>query len=459
MSLDLLKEFGPQSQNPQNSMLVGTVDQRPPNEENLDDEDFGDFEVPDHPTLSLKQDTAVIEEKSCSANVSSHGDLVDLTDGSSILTPSSSSRESAADIKLGDPKSLLERSRQGLETRTPLVAKRASLLEGRRPVLEKGTEMSKDALQSQKPEASLISEESSAFEKLEDQGWDDFVEQSVPPDDHKISTLHENLRKENVDPKQRPTKRSGALSSPRDLIGGNATSNEDSHDSELIKLSRPFRIGHLGPAPSNVPPPSILLLLVENLFESLSTNTKKILSLTDASDQSKVDQLRFQLSMVRAAARVIAGRKLRWKRDTHLSQSMKIGPAHSGKTGGMKLTGVDRTESLREDREVAEALSIWRKRLGGLRSAITMANADLGITVPFIPDISENMPVRGAKLEDGGLTAPKSCFLCGLKRDERLERIDVDVHDSFGEWWTDHWGHLDCHIFWEKHRVSLGQRR
>ncbi len=162
---------------------------------------------------------------------------------------------------------------------------------------------------------------------------------------------------------------------------------------------------------------------------------------------------------MRAATRIIAGRKLRWKRDTHLSQSMKIGPAHSGKTGGMKLRGMDRTESLREDREVAEALSTWKKQLGDLRAAITMANAEIRGTVLSVPHISDNLHIRGAKIEEGAMTAPKCCFVCGLKREERLEKIDVDVEDSFGEWWTDHWGHLDCRIFWGRHKGSLEQRR
>lgn len=113
---------------------------------------------------------------------------------------------------------------------------------------------------------------------------------------------------------------------------------------------------------------------------------------------------------------------------------MKIGPAHADKTGGMKLARVNRTESLREDREVAEALSTWKKQLGGLRAAITMANAEIRGTVFSEADISDNLHIRGAQMEEGAMTAPKCCFVCGLKREERLEKIDVDVEDSFGEW-------------------------
>ena len=448
MSLDLLREFGLQGQEPHDGPWTGTVGQRLEDKEDLNDDDFGDFEVPDDPTPALKQDSVVIEEQDPSADVSAVGELMDWSDGSYIHTPSSSFKGRATDTKPGDPKSLLER-------RPEVFEKSTSVFETHSGNLPTSTK----ALHYLKPEADLSSEKSSAFEELEDEDWDDFVEYSIPPAVDKRSTLHRRVPIENVNPKQRFTQSSGSLSSPLGLFEKNANSTVGPDSSEAMKSSRASKIGHLEPAPSNIPPPSILLLLVENLFQCLPTDTKKIISLTDTSDRSKVDKLQFHMSMVRAAARIIAGRKLRWKRDTHLSQSMKIGPAHSGKTGGMKLTGVDRTETLREDREVAEALSIWRMQLGGFRAAITMARTNLGITVPFIPDISGNIPVRGAKLEDGALTAPKSCFLCGLKRDERLERIDVDVQDSFGEWWTDHWGHVDCRIFWEKHQVSLEQRR
>ena len=455
MSLDLLKEFGPQSQNPQDSPWAGTVRQRPEDKENVDDNDFGDFEVPNDPTTAWKQDTGVVGEKYPCAKVAGVGGLMDISDGSYIHTPSFPFKESGADTEPGDPKSLFERRPQAFEMHT-------SLFEGRITVFEKRTEdqpTSMNALQPQNLEVDLISENSSALEELGDQDRDDFEGHPVPPAAGKRNTLHETLRTEYADPKRRSTKHSGSSSSPLGLPEQNTIFTVDPDNSDALKSPRLSKIGHLQPAPSNIPPPSILLLLVENLFQCLPMDTKKTISLTDISDHSKVDKLLFHMSMVKAAARIIAGRKLRWKRDMHLSQSMKIGPAHAGKAGGMKLTGVDRTETLREDREVAEALSIWRKQMGGFRAAIAMANRNLGVTVPFIPNISENMPVRVAKLEDGALTAPKSCFLCGLKRDERIERIDVDVQDSFGEWWTDHWGHVDCKIFWENHQVSLEQRR
>ena len=220
----------------------------------------------------------------------------------------------------------------------------------------------------------------------------------------------------------------------------------------------------LGPPPSNVPPPSVLLPLVATLFQSMSTNVRKIATFQPASsdlsellDQSRIQPIQEVLSDARAGARILAGRKLRWKRDNILSQSMKIGPA-SGKTSGMKLAGVDKAETRREDQEAAEALRAWKQQVGVLRSTISMINVHLPGGGLSLPDISEAMPIRVSKASEGALTAPKCCFLCGIKRDERIAKVDVDVEDSFGEWWREHWGHVDCVAFWSNHKASLRQR-
>ena len=206
------------------------------------------------------------------------------------------------------------------------------------------------------------------------------------------------------------------------------------------------------PPPTNVPPPSILLSLCTTFLQSLS------LKLRNLSGENEPSRSIFQscTSNLRATARILAGRKLRWKRDMILSQSMKIGP--SGKQGGMKLTGVDKTESRREDQEAAELLRIWRQQIGLLRSAVATfkgTNHNPGL-VP--PELAENMPVRLGKSGEGAVTAPKACFLCGVKRDERVLKVDVDVEDSFGEWWTEHWGHVDCVKWWAEQKTQLIQR-
>ncbi|KAK0510321.1 hypothetical protein JMJ35_007715 [Cladonia borealis] len=224
------------------------------------------------------------------------------------------------------------------------------------------------------------------------------------------------------------------------------------------------KAGDLGPPPSNVPPPSVLLPLVATVFQSMSTNVRKSATFQPASsdpyeplDQSRIQSIQEVLSDARAGARILAGRKLRWKRDNILSQSMKIGPA-SGKTSGMKLAGVDKAETRREDQEAAEALRAWKQQVGVLRSTISMINVHLSGGGLSMPDISEAMPIRVSKASEGAVTAPKCCFLCGIKRDERIAKVDVDVEDSFGEWWREHWGHVDCSAFWSNHKASLRQR-
>ena len=68
------------------------------------------------------------------------------------------------------------------------------------------------------------------------------------------------------------------------------------------------------------------------------------------------------------------------------------------------------------------------------------------------------MSVRTIKEADGGITAAKACALCGLKREERVDKVDVEVFDGFGEWWMEHWGHKECRAFWYQHEKYLQQR-
>ncbi len=461
MSLDLIKEFGTQNQNPQDSLRANTVGQKPADREGFDEDDFGDFEVPDDQTSTQKQNSTLVKFNNPSVGVLGVGDLVDVTDGSTKYMGSSPLLASETDAKSSKSHSLFERRILMFERRPLVFEKRTSPFEKRTKLFERRA-ASANTSPPQPPGAEAISENGSVLEKLEDEDWDEFVEYPVLTTADGRNTQQDNF-KENTILEQQPTKWSSSVNSSIERLGETAASSLKSADIEPTQSMRLAKNDDFGLPPSNIPPPSILLLLIETIFQSLQIDIKKILSLTEASflplGQSRLGQLELHISMVRAAARILAGRKLRWKRDTHLSQSMKIGPAHSGKAGGMKLTGVDRTESLREDREVAEALGIWRKQVGGIRAAITMVNTEMGQNVLVIPNISENMHVRGVKLEDGALAAPKSCFLCGLKRDERLEKIDVDVEDSFGEWWTEHWGHNDCRVFWERREGSLEQRR
>ncbi|KAJ9247894.1 hypothetical protein C8Q69DRAFT_150036 [Paecilomyces variotii] len=200
--------------------------------------------------------------------------------------------------------------------------------------------------------------------------------------------------------------------------------------------------------PTNIPPPSVLLQLFPPLFERLQEDT------TEAKKDPNKGAMSLYLVLnlactLKVASRIIAGRTLRWKRDIVLSQSTKIGPARSGKQGGMKLSSVSKSENVKEEQEAVEVLDAWRRRAALFNSLIISAGERP------IPVIAVHAPVDTVK---GALKAPHACALCGLKRDERLPKIDDNAQDSFGEWWAEYWGHTDCKQFWEEHSKSLNQR-
>lgn len=211
------------------------------------------------------------------------------------------------------------------------------------------------------------------------------------------------------------------------------------------------------PPPVNVPPPSVLLSAFPALLNS-GTDFFKPISNSNASlkqrvlsDPKAMDFLRGYILLATTAAHIIAGRKHRWHRDKILAKSMSLSAAGSK---GMKLAGVDKTQSAREDREAADVAVAWRENVGRLRSAVAAANS-AGQAPLKVPELSENMPVQTAKSVP---TAPKPCVICGLKREERVAKVDHEVEDSFGEWWVDHWGHRACKNFWIQHEVTLRQR-
>lgn len=213
--------------------------------------------------------------------------------------------------------------------------------------------------------------------------------------------------------------------------------------------------------PTNVPPPSILLSMFPQLFDQANTSLYKpvggqSLSIKNRvlSNPKTIEFLKGYVALATVAARIIAGRKLRWHRDKFLSQRMTISAAGSK---GMKLAGVDKTQAAHEDREAADVVANWKEHIGRLRSAVAAANSSIKNNAEQlkIPEISESMQIQTEKVAP---TAPKACLVCGLKRNERVAKVDHEVEDSFGEWWVDHWGHLGCKRFWVQHEKTLRQR-
>ncbi|EON63479.1 hypothetical protein W97_02707 [Coniosporium apollinis CBS 100218] len=265
--------------------------------------------------------------------------------------------------------------------------------------------------------------------EIPEESWDDFTAWEAPAP---LSTKSPDLHAERSDlPLAAPLGKSVTEPSPSDL------------------------------PPTNVPPPALLLSLFPPLFVSAQEKFFKPLAAQPYAIRNRIlaapattTFLQGYLALATVAARIIAGRKLRWKRDTRLAQSMKIGPSSGGRSTGMKLTGVDRGEERKEEREVLDVVGAWQEQLGRLRSAVAGSKA-LGA----VPEIHDAMPVRMAKQSEGGVPAPRCCALCGLKRDERVGKVDENVIDSFGEWWIEQMSmHRGCRNFWEQHKDELRQR-
>jgi hypothetical protein len=196
--------------------------------------------------------------------------------------------------------------------------------------------------------------------------------------------------------------------------------------------------------PTNVPPPGVLLTLFPPLFEEAQDKLFKPMAAQPLPMRNKllaepgtIAFLEGYLVLASVAARIIAGRKLRWKRDAHLSQGMRIGPASSRATSGMKLTGIDKSENMKEEREASDVVRVWKDQVGRLRHVVAAANQIKAGILGAIPEIQETMPVRVLKQAEGGVPAPQPCMLCGLKRDERVGSTEQVVEDSFGEWWIE----------------------
>ncbi|KAL1600527.1 hypothetical protein SLS60_006913 [Paraconiothyrium brasiliense] len=196
--------------------------------------------------------------------------------------------------------------------------------------------------------------------------------------------------------------------------------------------------------PTNVPPPAVLLTLFpplfadaqEKLFKPMAAQTLPMRNKVLA-EPATITYLEGYMMLASVAAHIIAGRKLRWKRDQHLSQGMRIGPASSRATSGMKLSSIDKSENMKEEREASDVVRAWKDQIGRLRHVVSAANQIKAGSLGAVPDIQETMPVKVLKQGEGGVPAKEPCMLCGLKRDERVGAVDQGVEDSFGEWWVD----------------------
>lgn len=259
----------------------------------------------------------------------------------------------------------------------------------------------------------------------EDDAWDDFESTPTAPQPNPPTTPSINL--------------------PHDLLGN------------LLNTTLP---SPLTTPPTTIPPPSILLSHFSPLLTSLnSTVLLPITSLptpeksTFLSSPKTKTFLRTYISLLHTLSHILAGKKQRWKRDKFLAQSMRIGSASlsGGRSGGMKLAGLDKSETGREDAAAEDVLLVFGQQVGRLRSVLAAAGIGGGV-----PELAAVMPVRVARAEEGAIVSTGGCALCGLKREERVGKVDTGVEDSFGEWWVEGPGmHVGCRNFWEVQRGRL----
>ncbi|KAL8843914.1 MAG: hypothetical protein Q9176_001609 [Flavoplaca citrina] len=451
MSLDLLEEFGGPSHHDSLNPWASSTSYNGTKDESIGEDDFGDFAQPETSFELVKNPEHAHQHGEYPTTIPQDpgGLLIDTETTKPPPSPSPSFRELNASLKLAIPEkvSIENTVDKTPEDSTPITAWPSF---GR----DRAKSMGKPIPMSPYTE--------------DDDDWGDFQKESETGNiDHEASLeRHPTAYVATTKETKQDTSLLDLMDSPQAKSSPPTLANPAATASDLVTTTTTSELSDgitAGPAPSNIPPPSVLLSVIATLLYRLpdeirgmvSSMSISLMNGTIPADESFYENLHNELAKTTASARILAGRKLRWKRDTHLAQRMSIGPANAGKAGGMKLTGVDRNEARREDQEAAEVVKLWQQQAGGIKSQIAKVNAQQSEVKFAIPEYSANMPIRVAKLGEGGLTAPKCCFLCGLKRDERVARLDVNVEDSFGEWWIDHWGHTDCIRFWEEHKDSL----
>ncbi|KIW74023.1 hypothetical protein PV04_02093 [Phialophora macrospora] len=300
-------------------------------------------------------------------------------------------------------------------------------------------------------QSATASSNNNGVDATDDDGWGDF-EQMEAQEPHSMHNLdfelsqkpeaaREELIADVADEEWEPFDEE----TPSSVIDPSSVSKSRASLPEADLRDTPRKTGPLNvlERPSNVPPPSSLLQLLSTVFQSIRRNN------ADATTTKSELASRVLLAF-RTASRIIAGRTLRWKRDSILAQSVRIGQA--GKNGGMKLVSVNKSETSKEDREVEDMIQDWSNYIHEFNSIITQAGLP-----PHRMRLSSRIPLKISKHANSSGSS-KQCAVCGLKRTERLNDVDLDIDDLFGEFWVEHWGHRDCCDFWYSFKSMLGQR-
>ncbi|MCJ1307339.1 hypothetical protein MMC25_000985 [Agyrium rufum] len=411
MSSDLWKEFGGGDQS-------RPIWEHPALHSNpaIDEDDFGDFEDPTNTEESLNISATVSQTR---------------------WNPPQNPSEASKDI-LG----LCVDHRQGSKTAPPVVSLNPKVRSTTmKPVVPSNSkyglrsqELRRDMPPPTKVETAPVSEAD------DEEEWADF--ETVKEKPSSIEAIETDGRHPDL-----PSK-AGTISSPLPASHISSTKNQTAKPNSQT-FTRPHYI----------PPPSVLIAHTAVLISRLPGQIEAAMEEVKSKGISPkiVDKaLRNCISALRVAARIMAGRKNRWIRETALAQSMRIGHAQGGKSGGMKLTGVDKAEVQRENGEAAELVRVWRSKLGQIRGALALVNAQIAGKPLALPEIAETLPVQVAKDTAPGAASDRTvCALCGLRRAERVAKVDVDVWDTSGEFWSNLWGHTECRLLWEQHSQLL----
>jgi hypothetical protein len=176
------------------------------------------------------------------------------------------------------------------------------------------------------------------------------------------------------------------------------------------------------PTPPPFPPVSLLLQTLTPLFLLPSTHLLDNLKglpfplrqrvLSHPRTKSFLEAI---CELGRVAGRIIAGRKRRARRAT-------------------MVVGRSNLEQQKEEREVKEAVRIWKEGMGRLKAA-------MGQEVPEIIEDFRGV-YRGSEV----------CRLCKLGRGEVVPGLKETVQR-----WSEGWGHRGCKAFWEKHGKDVGR--
>ena len=242
---------------------------------------------------------------------------------------------------------------------------------------------------------------------------------------------------------------------PKPLVSTPARQQGKQHSSGIFAYSqKPAYTTTKEIRPTNIPPPALLLQLLPQIFEWLRKAVTHTTNLEPGDVIAATSEVSTQqiIQIFNVAARIIAGRALRWKRDLILIQSTRIGPSPAGKGGGMKLAALDKTETVKEEKEVADVITAWEKHAHLFHSTVSKS----GVRRPVM-NLSASVRPRPTDANNI-LKATHACALCGIKREERTPQVDTEAEDSFGEFWVEHWGHRECRDFWSQYKRYLSQK-